>query len=249
MCGRYSLVTTPDAIRTLFRVAPFDERLVPPRYNIAPTQPIAVVREGAEGRELLPMRWGFIPSWARKPDEMPLMINTRAEGIADKASFRNAVRRRRCLVPASGFYEWRARPKGTKGAKTPYWIRPRDGGLIAFAGLWETWAGAEGEIDTAAIVTADANAALRPIHPRVPVVVSPDDFDLWLSRDAPLQAALMLLTAPPDDLLEGTPVSTRVNAVANDDPGLQEPAPAAHGAQDARDSAETDAEPPQESLL
>jgi putative SOS response-associated peptidase YedK len=240
MCGRFSLIAPPEAIRALFGVAEFDERLVPPRYNIAPTQPIAVVREGEGGRELHPVRWGFIPGWARNPDEMPLMINARAEGIADKASFRNAVRRRRCLVPASGFYEWRARPKGTKGAKTPYWIRPRNGGLIAFAGVWETWAGADGEIDTAAIVTTDANAALRPIHPRVPVVVPPDDFDLWLARDAPVEAALTLLTAPPDDLLEATPVSTRVNAVANDDPGLQEPAEAEDGGEAGRDGADRD---------
>jgi putative SOS response-associated peptidase YedK len=235
MCGRYSLATTPDVLRALFDVAEFDERLVPPRYNIAPTQPIAVVREGAQGRELHPVRWGFIPGWARKPDEMPLMINARAEGIADKASFRNAVRRRRCLVPASGFYEWQARPKGGRGAKTPYWIRPRDGGLIAFAGVWETWAGADGEIDTAAIVTTEANRALRPIHARVPVVIPPDDFDLWLSPAAPVEAALTLLHAPPDDLLAATPVSTRVNAVANDDPGLQEPLDGADAEDDGPD--------------
>ena len=204
----------------LFDILDLDERLIPPRYNIAPTQPIVVVREGDKGRELVPMRWGLLPAWVKDPDDFPLLINARAEGIAQKPSFRAAFKRRRCLVPASGFYEWQA--SGGK-SKQPYWIAPENGGLIAFAGLWETWIGADGsEIDTATIVTRQANAALTPIHHRMPVLIEPADFDLWLSESADPKAAEMLLTAAADERLSAVPVSTRVNRVANDDASLLE---------------------------
>ena len=219
MCGRYSLIAEANELQ-LFDLLDLDERLVPPRYNIAPTQPIVVVREGDNGRELVPMRWGLLPSWVKDPDEFPLLINARAEGIAQKPSFRAAFKRRRCLVPATGFYEWQA--SGGK-TKQPYWIRPENGGRIAFAGLWETWIGADGsEIDTAAIVTREANAALQPIHHRMPVLIEPADFTLWLSQDADPKAAEMLLTAAPDERLSAVPVTTRVNRVVNDDASLWE---------------------------
>ncbi|HEX9903678.1 MAG TPA: SOS response-associated peptidase, partial [Propylenella sp.] len=141
--------------------------------------------------------------------------NARAEGIAEKPAFRGAFRYRRCLVPASGFYEWQARGRGPK---QPYAVRPGDAGLIAFAGLWETWQGANGsEIDTAAIVTTDANALLAPIHHRMPAILHPRDFERWLSRATDPDEAMALLTPPPENLLTLTPVSNRVNAVANDD--------------------------------
>ena len=219
MCGRYSLIAEANELQ-LFDLLDLDERLVPPRYNIAPTQPIVVVREGDNGRELVPMRWGLLPSWVKDPDDFPLLINARTEGIAEKPSFRAAFKRRRCLVPASGFYEWQAAGGKTK---QPYWIRPENGGLIAFAGLWETWIGADGsEIDTAAIVTREANAALQPIHHRMPVLIEPADFALWLSQDADPKAAEMLLTAAPDERLSAVPVTTRVNRVVNDDASLWE---------------------------
>jgi putative SOS response-associated peptidase YedK len=218
MCGRYSLIAQVDELQALFDLLDLDERLIAPRYNIAPTQPIVVVREGEKGRELVPMRWGLLPSWVKDPDDFPLLINARAEGIAQKPSFRAAFKRRRCLVPASGFYEWQARGGRTK---QPYWIAPANGGLIAFAGLWETWIGSDGsEIDTAAIVTRDASAALQPIHHRMPVLIEPADFALWLSESADPKAAEMLLMAAPDDRLCALPVSTRVNRVANDDASL-----------------------------
>ena len=205
-------------MQTLFDLPELDERLVPPRYNIAPTQPIVVVREGENGRELVPMRWGLLPSWVKDPDDFPLLINARAEGIAEKPSFRAAFKRRRCLVPASGFYEWQT---GAGKSKQPYWIGPEKGGLIAFAGLWETWIGADGsEIDTATIVTTSANAALQPIHHRMPVLIEPADFDLWLSQSADPKAAETLLAAAVDEMLSAVPVSTRVNRVANDDASL-----------------------------
>ena len=135
MCGRYTLIANAEAIRLLFELPAFDERLVVPRYNIAPTQPIVVVRNGARGRELLPMRWGLIPAWAKDPTMLPLMINARAEGLRERPAYRWAFKYRRCLVPASGFYEWRTPPRGPKQpflASRP--TRERSNQLFAFAG-------------------------------------------------------------------------------------------------------------------
>lgn len=219
MCGRYTLISNPEAIRRLFELPDFDERLVVPRYNIAPTQPVVVVRGGERGRELVPMRWGFIPSWAKEHKSLPLMLNARAEGIAEKPAFRNAFRRRRCLVPASGFYEWQKRGKG----KQPFAVRPGASELVAFAGIWETWFGNDGsEIDTAAIVTTACNECVRALHDRMPATVDPQDFAAWLSADTDLAHAQALLRPAPEELFVCAPVSTRVNAVANDDPGLWE---------------------------
>jgi putative SOS response-associated peptidase YedK len=220
MCGRYTLIANAEAIRLLFELPAFDERLVVPRYNIAPTQPIAVVRQGPRGRELIPARWGLIPWWSKDPKALPLMINARAEGIEEKPAYRDPFKYRRCLVPASGFYEWQSRERGSK---QPYAVEAADGGLIAFAGLWETWHGTDGsEIDTAAIVTTDANRLLLPIHERMPVVVEPGDFEAWLSPRTTQAEALALLKPAPETLFTLKPVSTLVNAVANDDARLLE---------------------------
>lgn len=242
MCGRYTLIANAEAIRLLFEVPAFDERLVVPRYNIAPTQPIVVVREAASGRgrELVPMRWGFIPAWAKDAKNLPLLIMARADGIADKPAFKNAFRRRRCLIPASGFYEWQARGKGPK---QPFAIRPAAHELVAFAGLWETWCGNDGsEIDTAAIVTTDCNDFLRPIHDRMPAVLAPEDFAAWLSPRTEPEEAQALLRPAPDNLFTCAPISTRVNSADNDDAGLwQEVEHPPHAA--------LDREPQQQSLF
>ena len=220
MCGRYTLVAPVEEVRNLFDLPEVDERLLVPRYNIAPTQPIVVVREERARRELVPVRWGLLPSWVKTPADFPLLLNARSDGVATKAAFRNAFQRRRCLVPASGFYEWQTRGK----VKQPFLIRPAVRGLVAFAGLWETWAGADGsEIDTAAIVTTDCNDSLRPIHNRMPAVIAPEDFGAWLSADTDPKEAFALLRPGPEDLFVCVPVSTRVNAVRNDDSGLLEP--------------------------
>jgi putative SOS response-associated peptidase YedK len=217
------LIANAEAIRLLFEVPAFDERLIVPRYNIAPTQPIVVVREGAKGRELIPVRWGLIPWWAKDIKALPLMVNARAEQIAERPAFRDAYKYRRCLVPASGFYEWQ--PRG-KGPKQPFLARPRsadqrDDNLLAFAGLWETWHGADGsEIDSATIIVTDANASLATIHDRMPVIVAPEDFETWLSRDTDPADAGALLKPAADDLLSLIPVSTRVNSADNDNPTL-----------------------------
>jgi putative SOS response-associated peptidase YedK len=213
MCGRFAIKSTPDYLR---RLLGFVERPnFPPRYNIAPMQPIPIVRVENGARHFALVRWGLIPSWVKDPRKFALLINARAEGIAEKPSFRAAIRRRRCLVPADGFYEWRREGK----SKRPYFIRARGGEPMAFAGIWETWADADGgEIDTAAIITCAANAVLQPIHERMPAVIPPEAFDIWLDPDEKnFKTACALLTPAPDDGLEAYEVSPRVNKVANDD--------------------------------
>ncbi len=201
----------------------------PPLYNIAPTQPIHVVTAGpprAPGsnlpaRRALLARWGFIPGWTKDPGRMPLLINARSETAAEKASFRAAMRHRRSLIPASGFYEWKR--VGGK-ARQAYWVRPRDGGLVAFGGLMETWSDPNGsEIDTAAILTTEANSTIAHIHDRMPVVVRPEDFDRWLDcvNNEPRDVADLVKPVGPE-FFEAIPVSDLVNKVANTGPAIQE---------------------------
>ncbi len=219
MCGRFVITSSPDSIRRF--LAYEDQPNFPPRYNVAPTQPVPIVRLEAGRRRFVLMRWGLIPSWVKDPKEFALLINARIEGLTDKPSFRAAVKRRRCLVPADGFYEWQKAGK----AKRPFFIRPRAGGPIAFAGLWETWADRDGgEIDTMAIVTCAANKTLAPIHDRMPAIVAPEHFDAWLDAEkVEAKAAVALLGPAPDDLLVAEEISTRVNNVRNDGPELIAP--------------------------
>ncbi len=221
MCGRLTLSATPDEVRRLF--GHDDRPNFPPRYNIAPTQPLAIVTRFEGRRRFMLVRWGLIPSWAKNPADLPLLINARAETAADKPSFRGALRHRRMLVPTSGFYEWRA-ARG-KEPKQPFFIRPAATTLTAFAGIWETFMGADGsEIDTAAILTVPANGLIGQIHDRMPAVVQPQDFDRWLDcRDTSIAEALPLIAPVADDFFEAYPVSTRVNKVSNDDEELVVP--------------------------
>ena len=195
MCGRFSITATKEDVEELFGVDGVDE--FPPRYNIAPTQPILMVRQGPRPepgsnrpvREAQLVRWGLIPSWVKDVKAFPLLINARSETVIEKASFRAAIRHRRTLVPASGFYEWhRTGGKATQA----YWVRPRHGGLIAFAGLMETYLAPDGsEIDTGSILTTQSNPTFMPIHDRMPVVIEEKDFTRWLDcRDVePRQVA------------------------------------------------------------
>jgi len=216
MCGRYTLTSSPEALRALFAYA--EQPNFPPRYNIAPTQPIPVVRLVDGKRQFSLMRWGLLPSWVKDPTTFSLVINARGETAIDKPAFRAAMKRRRCLIPVDGFYEWRA--GGAR--KQPYFIHAKTDAPLAFAGLWETWTGPNGEeLDTAAIVTTTANRTLAPIHDRMPVIVAPEAFDLWLNAAEVDTATASALIAPaPDDLLIAWPVSIEVNRVANDHPGL-----------------------------
>ncbi len=219
MCGRYVITSPPKAIRLLFAYA--DEPDFPPRYNVSPTQPIGIVRLEEGVRRFALVRWGLIPSWVKDPRDFSLLFNARGESLLDKPAFRAAFRRRRCLVPADGFYEW----KREGDRKRPYFIRSRNGGPMAFAGIWESWMGPNGEeLESAAIVTTGANRVLAPLHHRMPVIVPPDAFDMWLDCgrvDAELAATL--LVPAPDDLLEAYEVSPAVNRAANDSPALIAP--------------------------
>ncbi len=179
-------------------------------------------RRDADGkRSFALMRWGFIPAWVDDPKTVSLLINARGESVLDKPAFRNAMRRRRCLLPADGFYDWRA-----GDPKRPYFVRAKSGTPLAFAGLWETWTGPNGEeVDTAAIVTTRATRALAAIHQRMPVIVAPEAFDLWLDcAKVEAEAAAALIAPAPEALLECYEVSPAVNRVANDAPELVAPA-------------------------
>ncbi|MCV3765504.1 SOS response-associated peptidase [Rhizobium sp. TRM95796] len=232
MCGRFSLTATPEEVREFLALLELED--FPARYNIAPTQPILAVIAGEQGapgsnlpeRRAMLIRWGLTPGWVKDPRDFPLLVNARAETAAEKASFRAAMRHRRILIPASGFYEWRRPPKESGEKSQAYWVRPRHGRIVAFAGLMETWASADGsEVDTGAILTAAANPAFAPIHNRMPVVIAPEDFDRWLDcKTQEPRHVTELLRSPPEDLFEAIPVSDLVNKVANVGPEVQTPA-------------------------
>lgn len=219
MCGRLALTTPPDAVRDFFDYT--DRPNFPPRYNIAPTQPIATVRYEYGSRRFHLVRWGLIPSWVKDPSSFTLLINARAETAAEKPSFRAAMRHHRCLIPASGFYEWRRTSEG----KQPFLIRPADGDVMAFAGLWETWSDPDGgDMDTGAILTIQSNRMMSEIHHRMPVIVKPDSFDAWLdTANVEAREAKKMLVPVEDDYLVATPISARVNKVVNDDADVQTP--------------------------
>jgi putative SOS response-associated peptidase YedK len=218
MCGRYSLKTPADQLAEHFRLAKAPS--LSPRFNIAPPQMIAVVRGGTWGQ----VRWGLIPSWAKDPAIGNRMINARAETVAEKPAFREALARSRCLVPADGYYEWQ-RQDGKGQRKQPFYIRLRDGRPFAFAGLWERWTGPDGTaVETCAILTTEPNESLRAIHDRMPVILTPNEYDQWLDpyiRQAQLLQPLFR-AYPPEDMT-AYPVSLRVNDPQNDDAGCPEP--------------------------
>jgi putative SOS response-associated peptidase YedK len=219
MCGRYAITSAPEAIRALFRYP--EQPNFPPRYNVAPTQPIPIVRLHEGKRRFALMRWGLLPSWVKDPKTFALLVNARGESVIDKPAFRAAMKYRRCLIPADGFYEW----KPVAGRKQPYYVRLKSGAPMALAGLWETWTGPNGEeLDTAAIVTTRANRLLAPIHDRMPVIVPPEAFDLWLNcSEVDAETAAALIAPAPEDALEAYEVSTAVNRTANDNAKLVEP--------------------------
>jgi putative SOS response-associated peptidase YedK len=226
MCGRYSITTAPEAMRQLFGY--LEQPNFPPRYNIAPTQPVPIVRLDQGQRHFALVRWGLIPSWVKDPKKFALLHVARGESVNEKPAFRNAMKRRRCLVPADGFYEWTEHGE----RRRPFFIRQKSGQPIAFAGLWETWEGPNGEeVETVAIITTPANRMLGVIAERMPAILPPAAFDRWLdcaSVDATTAAAFIV--PAPEDLLEAYPVSTAVNRTANDGPELIEPVSATEAA-------------------
>lgn len=218
MCGRYTLTAEADELVEVFDVPDltFEHR---PRFNVAPGQSVPVLAQDRKGRRLGLLEWGLVPSWADDPGTS--FINARAESVAEKPSFREAFRKRRCLLPADGFYEW----KREGGRKQPYWFH-RDGReLFTFAGIWEAWTGAGGDPrHTVAILTTDANADVAGVHDRMPVVIGAGDRDRWLDWSVDSGALSALLGPSADDSFRSHPVSTRVNTPDQDDPKLVEPA-------------------------
>lgn len=220
MCGRFTLTHPNKTVQELFRYEEVDPTVeeFPPRYNIGPTQPIVTIRQEMSRHVMRLIRWGLVPAWVKDPQQFTLLINARAETAREKPSFRGSMRHHRCLVPATGYYEWRREG----GQKQPFYMRPKNGELFAMAGLWAEWSGPDGNlIDSGALLTQTANEALSGIHHRMPIVLTPDRFDDWLNVaqiDAP--EAHRLLRPVPEDFFEAIPVSSRVNHIRNDEPEL-----------------------------
>ncbi len=223
MCGRYMSITPAEGLKRLFGF--IETPNLPSRYNIVPTQEAPVVRQRRDPhgeRTIRSLRWGLVPAWAADPKAGPPLINARAETLLEKPSFRSAFRRRRCLVPADGYYQWRE----GDAAKQPYLVTRHDGAPFAFAGIWERWgprhdpAAAQ---DSFTIITSAANELMRPFHHRMPVVLAPEDFALWLDPDAETDDLLGLLEPAANELLRCFPVDRAVNAVRADGPDLIAP--------------------------
>jgi putative SOS response-associated peptidase YedK len=214
VCGRYVLTVTGRVLARLFDLDEVPE--LEARYNIAPTQQVPIVRAGPDGRRLDAVRWGLIPSWAKDPSIGSRMINARAETVAEKPSFRNAFRRRRCLVPADGFYEWRR--NGNR--KQPYLVRFGDGRPFAIAGLWEVWHRPDGTpLESCTLITTEPNLVVALLHDRMPVILPQRSYRDWLepANEDPERLRRLLLPHDPDEM-EAFPVSLRVNNPSHDDP-------------------------------
>jgi putative SOS response-associated peptidase YedK len=222
MCGRYRLSRRKQIVEEYFD-CPSDELDWFPRYNIAPTQPVPVIRQHPKkpARDLSLMKWGLVPSWAKDASVGASMINARSETASTKPAFRDALKLRRCLIPADGFYEW----KRTATSKQPYCFEVSEGELFAFAGLWEGWKDASGNwLRTCSILTTTPNAVTSPIHDRMPVILASDSYDLWLDPGMQNVAEVSALLKPCDArLMRCHPVSTRINKVVNDDEECSRP--------------------------
>ena len=217
MCGRFAITLPDDAMAALFDAVPANDLPHIPNYNVCPTNQIHTVTSDDGHRRLRPMRWGFIPHWYKTPADGPLLINARAETIAEKPAFRAACRERRCLIPASGFYEW---TKDEEGKRLPWYIHPTEGEILAFAGVWQVWDKGEEPLTTCAIVTTDANTAMSKIHHRMPVVLARNDWAKWLGEEG--KGAATLMHAPPEDALAFYRVDPKVNSNRASGPELIE---------------------------
>lgn len=218
MCGRFAITLPDDAMARLFDSAPDNALPATPNYNVCPTTRVHVVTKGETRRRLQAMRWGFIPHWAKSPTDGPLLINARSETIAEKSAFRSAARERRCLIPATGFYEW---TKDAEGNRLPWYIHASDGSPLAFAAVWQRWEKGEEPIDTCAIVTTSANRAMSEIHHRMPVILRSKDWPLWLGERG--KGAALLMKSASEDALSFHRVDRAVNSNRARGPELIEP--------------------------
>lgn len=219
MCGRFALAENAEVITETFRCAKSSFASFKPSYNIAPTQLSPVIRQLDGTREAVMLRWGLVPGWAKDLDVGNRMINARGETVAEKPAFRRAFASRRCVVPASVFFEWEATPEG----KQPYAFAPAGGGLLALAGLWERWEKGPEPVETFTIITTTANALLGRIHDRMPVILEPDGVEAWLNMETSAQELGALLVPMADGLLDSHAVSRKVNSPKNNSPDLLEP--------------------------
>jgi putative SOS response-associated peptidase YedK len=220
MCGRFTLHLPPELLAEIFGL--LEIPVYPARYNIAPTQKVAVIRCVGDGRNRLDFfRWGLVPSWAKDLGIGNKMINAKAETVHEKAAFRHAIRHRRCLVPASGFFEWRHEGKG----KIPLYVRLKNGSPMVFAAIWESWKSPEGEtVESCAVLTTSSNELIEPLHDRMPVILHPEEYRLWLDPEISDPAKLRHLYRPyPPDQMVMYPVSPLVNSPRNDTPDLISP--------------------------
>lgn len=205
MCGRFAITLPSDAMAQLFAATPANDLPDVPNYNVCPTTQIHTIFSGGNGRQLVPMRWGFIPKWYKKPNGGPLLINARSETIATKPAFASACRERRCLIPVSGFYEWTKTPEG---ARLPWYITSTE--LIVFAGIWRNWEREGERLRTAAIVTISANDMMSKIHKRMPVSLQPDQWSTWLGENG--KGAALLMQPAPEDRFSAYRVDPEVNS-------------------------------------
>ena len=220
MCGRFVLTSDANTLQQQFHVADVPPALT--RYNIAPTQDIAAICQNGDGyRHVKTVRWGLIPHWAKDSSIGNKLINARSETVADKPSFRQLIRYHRCLIPASGFIEWLRQPDGSK---QPYYIQRKDGELLAMAGIWDTWKGSDQVIASCTILTTAANSLIATLHDRMPVLLSPSEYDQWLDRNITDPQQLKGFYTPyPADPLQATPISSLINNPRHDSPDCLEP--------------------------
>jgi putative SOS response-associated peptidase YedK len=221
MCGRFTLHTPESLIREVFHVEQTEPLGLKPRYNIAPSQQIPIIRDIENGREMVLARWGLVPHWSKEPKTKYSTINARIESVAEKPAYRTPFKHRRCLIPADGFYEW----KVVDGRKAPHHIRMRDGGVFALAGLWDRWEGDGESLDSCSIIVMPANEVMKPLHERMPAIIAPANYDLWLDRRVSDKNEIMgYLDSTPSSRLVTYPVSSRVNSPMHDDKHCIEPA-------------------------
>ncbi|WP_428515229.1 SOS response-associated peptidase [Roseovarius sp.] len=218
MCGRFAVTLPQDAMAQLFAARPVNDLPAVPNYNVCPTNDVHAVTSDGTDRQLGSMRWGFLPHWYKTPNDGPLLINARAETIAEKPAFRAAARERRCLIPASGFYEW---TKDADGNRLPWFIHPAQGEALAFAGVYQSWDKGDAPLTTCAIVTTGANGPMSKIHHRMPVILAEKDWPLWLGEAG--HGAATLMTAAPDDALDFYRVDPKVNSNRASGPELIDP--------------------------
>lgn len=218
MCGRYALTLPREAMTQLFAATPANNLPVEPRYNVCPTQPVPVVTSLDGARHLRPMRWGFLPHWYGSPTDGPLLINARSETIAEKPAFRDACRERRCLVPATGFYEW---TKDAEGNRLPWYFHDPSGAPLVFAGIWQDWEKDGKALTTCAIVSTAAGPTMAQVHHREPVTLAPEQWSLWLGEQG--KGAARLMEAAPEARIAGYRVDRKVNSNRAEGPELIEP--------------------------